>query len=258
MPTHKSIFITGAGSGIGRATALHFARNSWFVGLCDREEEKIAALASEIGKDQAVPLPCDVIEFASVETAISRFAEKTAGRMDVQFNCAGVLFMGRIPDVSLEQQHLTVDVNVKGILNCIYAGLPLLRDTGGARVLNMSSASAVYGVPELAVYSATKFAVRGLTEALNIEFETLGIVVSDIMAAYVQTPMIQDAETLATSVEKMGVHIAPQQVAQTVWEAAHGSKVHWKVGGLLKFQIFISNLLPFLNRRIIRLLTFAP
>jgi NAD(P)-dependent dehydrogenase (short-subunit alcohol dehydrogenase family) len=256
MKPNKSIFITGAASGIGRATALHFARNGWFVGLADLDEEKNEALALEIGEN-AVALTCDVTDFDLVQTAIGLFSEKTGDRMDVQFNNAGVISMGRFVDVPLEEQRFTVDVNFTGILNCIHAGLPMLRNTPGARILNMSSASAVYGSPELSVYSATKFAVRGLTEALNIEFEPLGITVSDIMAPYVQTPMILDAAVQASSVDKMGVNITPEQVAEVVWKAAHGRKVHWKVGGLLKFLVFITNLLPFISRGLVRLLAFS-
>ena len=101
----------------------------------------------------------------------------------------------------------------------------------------MSSASAVYGAPELAVYSSSKFAVRGLTEALNIEFEKYGIWVCDIMAPYVSTPMITNAENKATSVEKLGVGVTPEQVAETVLKATKKKKVHWLISTKLKFLV---------------------
>ena len=84
----------------------------------------------------------------------------------------------------------------------------------------MSSGSAGYGIPELAVYSSTKHAVKGITEALNIEFESYDIFVCDIMPNYVATPMVNDAEHQAKSVEKMGVNLTTQQVAEVVWKAA--------------------------------------
>ena len=94
----------------------------------------------------------------------------------------------------------------------------------------MSSTSAEYGSPDHAVYSASKFFVKGLTEALNIEFEPLGIQVSAIIAPYVNTPMVNNASVKAASVQKLGVKIEANQVAQTVWKAAHGNKVIWRVG----------------------------
>lgn len=118
----------------------------------------------------------------------------------------------------------------------------------------MSSASAVYGVPELATYSASKFAVRGLTEALSIEFEQYDITVSDIMAPYVQTPMLTEASRIATSVDRLGVNLTPEMVAKTVWKAAHGKKVHWKTGFVLKLIVFASSCFPFANRTAIRIL----
>jgi NAD(P)-dependent dehydrogenase (short-subunit alcohol dehydrogenase family) len=257
MENQKSIFITGAGSGIGRATAVYFARQGWFVGLADRDEKAVSALAFEIGGAGVLGLACDVSDPASVAAAVGNFSEKTGGRMDVLFNCAGVLFMGRFEQVDFPLHLKTVSVNLVGILHGIHESLPLLRKTGGARIINMSSASAVYGTPELSVYAATKFAVRGLTEALNIEFEDMGIVVSDIMAPYVQTPMILDAPVQAASVEKLGVHLTPEDVAAVVWQAVHGRRVHWQVGGRFKLLYFFSALMPFANRWLIRRLAIS-
>jgi len=118
---------------------------------------------------------------------------------------------------------------VKGVINGIHAALPYLRRAPDARIVTMSSASAVYGVPEEAVYSASKFAVRGLTEGLNIELERDGIWVCDVMVGYVATPMVIAAERQAKSVEIVGVNVKPSQVAETVFAAVEGSKVHWFV-----------------------------
>lgn len=95
----------------------------------------------------------------------------------------------------------------------------------------MCSASAVYSTPELAVYAATKHGIRGLTEALNIEFAPLDIHVGDIMVSFVQTPMVSQAETRATSLDRLGAVIGPDTVAQTVHKAYQKRKVHWHLGG---------------------------
>jgi short-subunit dehydrogenase len=123
-----------------------------------------------------------------------------------------------------------MEVNIHGVVYCIDAALAALKRTPGAHIVSMSSTSAEYGVPDHAVYSASKFFVRGLTEALNIELERDGIQVSAILVAYVKTPMVEDAPVKAASVAKLGVKVEPQTVAETVWKAAHGKKVLWRVG----------------------------
>ncbi|MCF6247906.1 MAG: SDR family oxidoreductase [Desulfobacula sp.] len=253
----KTILITGAASGIGRATALYFASRNWFVGLFDLNMKGLEDLHKKIGPENSCFLHMDVTSSESVQSCVNFMADKTGSRLDLLFNCAGVLFMGVNSKINLSNQKKTVDINLGGILNCIDACLPLLKQTQDAVIVNMSSASAVYGTPELAVYSATKHAVRGLTEALNIELASKGIHVCDIMAPYVKTPMILEAEHKATSVSRLKVSITPEQVAKVVFSAQGKKKVHWHVGGLLKLLVVITTLLPFAKRFLIKTLAFS-
>lgn len=253
----KSIFITGAGSGIGRATALHFATRNWFVGLFDIDEGHLSELAEKIGTGRCCYRRMDVTRPAEVAAAVALFRARAGGRMDVLFNCAGVLRMGPHYQIDLDDQQKIVSVNFGGILNCIQTCFELLQETPRAHVVNMSSASAVYGTPELAVYSATKHAVGGLTEALNIEFEPHDIQVCDVLAPYVQTPLIADSKVKATSVKKLGIHLQPEDVALMVWQAVHGRRVHWYVSASLKLLVLISWAFPFARRQLVKLLTFS-
>ncbi|MCJ7772241.1 MAG: SDR family oxidoreductase [Desulfobacterales bacterium] len=249
MNSKKTIFITGAASGIGRATALFFAQKGWFVGLFDIDEKALAGLSKQIGKDNSCFKKTDVSRYEMVKESVSFFSGYTGGRMDVLFNCAGILRMGYFEEIEHAEQINEVDVNLKGVINSIYAAFLILKNTQDARIITMCSASAIYGTPELATYSATKFAVRGLTEALNIEFERHDIIVSDILVPYVQTPLL-DQKRKAASIEKLGIDITPEQVADTVWKAAHGKKVHWMMK--LTLLRFIAWLLPFARKRIIK------
>jgi len=258
MGGRKSIFITGAGLGIGRETALYFASKGWFVGLFDIVEENISSLAAEIGEENCCHQVMDVTDIDSVRAATESFGNAAGGRMDVLFNNAGILSMGPHYKIPLESQTKIVDVNINGILNCIHAGFDLLAGTPSSRIINMSSASSLYGTPELAVYSATKFAVCGLTEALNIEFEPHDIVVSDILAMYVKTPMILDAEVQAKSVGMLGIRTMPEDVAKVVWKAAHGRRVHRHVGWFLKILVFVTWAFPFTNKAATKFLSFSP
>ena len=141
-------------------------------------------------------------------------------------------------------------LNVKGILNCIHAGFGMLKQTRGAHIINMSSVSSLYGAPELAVYSSTKFAVRGLTEALNIEYASLGITVCDIAVAYVKTPMVLDAAHKASSVNRLGVRVKPEDVAESVWKSSHANKLHRQVDLLTKAFSVSVRLFPFAVKQV--------
>lgn len=218
----KSIFVTGAASGIGKATAKLFAERGWRVGLFDVDQDGLAALEGEIGADRCVRGALDVTSESAWRDAIAAFGQKTDGKLDALFNCAGILRMGRFEELPPSESQKQVQVNVMGVVYGIYAALPLLEATPGACIVNMSSASAIYGTPELAVYSATKFAVRALTEALDLEFRKKGIRVADIMPGYVATPMVSNQTYRAKSLKTMGVKLTAEDIAAHVWQAVTG------------------------------------
>jgi len=239
----KSIFITGAAAGIGAETARLFAARGWLVGASDVDGAALASLQRELGSDKVIIKVADVRDFGAVETAIREFASAADGQLDAVFANAGVLFMGPHENVTRAQKDLLVDVNVRGVVHTFDAAFPFLRQTPGAHALAMCSTSAEYGAPEHAVYSATKFFVRGLTEALNIEYRRHDIQVSAIYVAYVQTGMVFDAKIKPASIERMGVKVAPGQVAEAAWRAVHGSRSHWRVGADARLMNWVARLL---------------
>ncbi|WP_022980678.1 SDR family NAD(P)-dependent oxidoreductase [Ideonella sp. B508-1] len=237
----KSIFVTGAGSGIGLAVVRHFADRGWRVGMADLNLDALRRQAEALS-GQVETFAVDVTDAASVARAVAAFSGDRPS-IDVLFNSAGILDMRCFDQPPLARLHQIVDVNVTGVINSIHAALPHLNRSGaGARVITMGSASGLYGIPEEAVYSASKFAVRGLTEALNIEMAAQGIWVSDIVVAYVQTPMIEQAEHTAKSVTLLGYAAQPEQVAEVAWQAAHERRVHWYVGGAEAMQAHLESL----------------
>jgi NAD(P)-dependent dehydrogenase (short-subunit alcohol dehydrogenase family) len=219
----QTIFITGAASGIGRATAELFASKGFFVGLYDVDQAGLDSLR--------LPSSCsgrlDVTDLDAFKGAVEAFGVAGGGRMDVLFNCAGILRMGAFDQVSAQDAHKEIAINVGGVVNGIYASLPLLEETTGSIIVNMSSASAIYGTPDHSVYSATKFAVRGLTEALELELRPRGIRVADVMPPYVATPMVHDQKIKSHMLETFGVETTAEDVAAVVWKAAQGNRVHW-------------------------------
>jgi len=231
MTDARSIFITGAARGIGAETARLFLARGWRVGASDVDAEALSAFGREPGGERLSAHPADVRDFVAIESALGDFTQATGGRLDAVFANAGVLFMGPDERITRSQKDLLVDVNVRGVMHTIDAAFPYLARTPGARVVAMSSTSAEYGSPHHAVYSATKFFVRGLTEALDIEYRAHGIRVAGIYVPYVQTGMVFDAPVKPASIERLGVKIPPRRVAETVWRAVNGRhRVHWRVG----------------------------
>jgi NAD(P)-dependent dehydrogenase (short-subunit alcohol dehydrogenase family) len=253
----KSIFVTGAASGIGKATSLLFAKRGFKVGCYDVDVDGARKVAEEIGSGTSYGR-IDVANAESWNTAVEDFAS-AAGRMDVLFNCAGILRMGRFEDVSPEDCRKQLDVNVMGVILGIHRCLPLLERTArepaddgaaGSVIVNMSSASAVYGQPELAVYSATKFAVRALTEALDVELRAKGIRVVDVMPGYVDTPMVHSQTHTARTLDRLGIKLTADDVAEVVWKAAHGRGLHYVPQTNVALLGRIGGLIPELGRAV--------
>jgi NAD(P)-dependent dehydrogenase (short-subunit alcohol dehydrogenase family) len=161
------VAITGGGRGIGAAAALRFAREGWRVAIVDRDAETLEESARALGTSCVWSGIADVTAYESLATAAASIGDRT-GRVDVLVNNAGILRVGPFETISPQDAEEQVRVNVLGVINGVYAFFERLRTTPGARVINLASASSIYGTPDFAVYSATKFAVRGLTEALEI------------------------------------------------------------------------------------------
>ena len=247
----KSIFITGAASGIGKATAKLFADRSWFVGLYDVNEAGLAEVEQEIGSENCIKAKLDVRSREDWKAAVDAFGQETDGRMTVLFNNAGVGRHGWFEDISGEDNDWVVDVNVKGVINGVEAALPLLKQTPGARIVNTASTAGVVGSPKLAVYSATKFAVRGLTEALDVEFSNLGIRVTSLMPWFIDTPILDMGkadganEKMSDMIREQGQAVYPVELAaEKAWDAAHGKETHYMAGKMAERTRFIQRFMP--------------
>lgn len=246
----KTIFITGGGSGIGRAVAVYFANKGWFVGLADVNARGLEETAALLPVGQSSTHVMDVTERAQWAVALADFAQVGGGRLDVLFNNAGLGYGGEFPDLSPERADRLIAVNFNGVVNGIYEALSYLKATPGSAIVNTSSAAGLYGAAGLSVYSATKFAVRGLTEALDIEFAGHGIKVRSIMPSFIDTPLLDETvpgsnQTSRERVKAAGLEFTPVEVvAETVWNAAHGNKVHSVVGKTAKKLAFAARWMP--------------
>lgn len=247
----KSIFITGAASGIGAETARYFSKRGWFCGLYDVNLQGLEQVEIELGPTNCMIAKLDVRSRDDWKAAMEAFSDATDGAMNVLFNNAGVGRHGWFEDVTTQDNDLIVDVNVKGVINGVRVALPLLKATAGARIVNTASAAGLVGTPKLAVYSATKFAVKGLTEALDVEFRDLDIRVTSLMPWFIDTPILDIADKPGTNISmsdqlrESGMNVYPvSMAAEKAWEAAHGKKMHYAVGKEAERTHLLSRWLP--------------
>lgn len=227
--SRKSIFITGAASGMGRETALLFAEKGWFVGAYDVNTEGLKDLQAELGAENCLTRRLDVTDRMDFRAALDDFAPAAGGRLDILYNNAGIGRGGPFHQQPFEDILAVVQVNLIGVLNGIYEAVPLLKATPNSLCFTTSSSSATFGMPGIAVYSATKHAVKGLTEALSVEFRALGIRVADILPGLIDTPILPPGVAEAAPKDGMFRAMHPSEVAKVVWEAYHSERLHWFV-----------------------------
>ncbi|KAA0694099.1 short-chain dehydrogenase [Halopseudomonas laoshanensis] len=225
----QSIFITGAASGMGRETARLFQQQGWFVGAFDLNQSGLEALQAELGAENCMTGQLDVSDKAAFERAVNAFSEATGERMDILFNNAGIAMRGFFDEMPFDEQMRIVQVNFIGVLNGIYTALPLLKATPNALCFTTSSSSATMGMPLIAVYSATKHAVKGLTEALSNEFRRHDIRVADVLPGLIRTGMPDEALLAAAAETGAFRVIEAVEVAKVVWQAYQADTLHWYV-----------------------------
>ena len=246
--TRKAIFITGGGSGIGRAIAQKFSSEGWFVGLGDIDEAGMAGTTELIGQSYSYSHRLDVRDRKAWDEALFAFASAAGDRIDVLANNAGIPIGGSLSENSVDEIERCLDINLKGVLFGAQAALPYLQKTApGSCLLNTASAAGIYGTGGASVYSATKFGVRGITESLDAEWAEFGIKVADLCPSFIETPLLDHTpnaksnESVRQRVAEAGLELTPaSDVAQAAWDAVHGDKLHWVVGKTARRIAFAS------------------
>lgn len=189
----KVAFVTGAGTGIGRATALAFAAEGAAVAVAGIVEDDVAETARLVEADsgRALALACDVTSEDDVQVALARTVE-AFGRLDVAFNNAGVE-QSRTPLADLTAREWTriIDVDLTGVFLCLKHQIPLMRATGGGAIVNTSSGAGVIGIAGQAGYAAAKWGVIGMSRSAALEVVGDGIRINVVAPGIIDTAMIE-------------------------------------------------------------------
>jgi short-subunit dehydrogenase len=234
--TNKIVIVTGASTGIGRETVLAFAAAGARVVAAARN----AAQLQELAADNVLAVPTDVTRDDDVkrlvETTLARF-----GRVDILVNNAGFGIRATVENTAFEDAHRLMEVNFFGVLRCTQAVLPQMKKQGRGQIVNVGSVLSLLATPRNSIYSASKFAVRALSDSLRIELRGTGIDVILIMPGYTDTPFFENQVRYGGPVRigpMKGVH--PRTVARAILRACARRKrevvltIPGKFGAFLK------------------------
>jgi NAD(P)-dependent dehydrogenase (short-subunit alcohol dehydrogenase family) len=254
MSDQKVVLVTGASSGVGQATARVLAHKGYKVFGTSRQPLGVALTPN------VEMLALDVRDDESVAACLQAVISKE-GRLDVLVNNAGYELAGAFEEVSLDEAKAQFETNFFGVIRMIKAVLPLMRRQGHGQIINISSLSGLSPIPFMGIYSASKFALEGYTEALRVEVKPFHIHVSQIEPGFLNTPMMKSRQVAASLIdeydpwrrrslkavrEQEEKGPGPELVAETVLKiiASSAPRLRYVIGQQAKSAVLLRQLLP--------------
>ena len=248
---NKVVVITGASSGIGEASAIKFAKKNAKVVLVARRKEKLLQVQKEISKytDSILVCQCDISNKGQVKEMCDVVLD-TFGRIDVLVNNAGFVIYGRVLELSIEDIESQMETNYFGMIYCTKNFLPHMIEQRTGHIVNVASVGASFGIPGVASYCATKFAMLGFSEGLKHELFGTGVDITVVSPIGVNTPLF-DHPSFENFTRPTMITLNPQTVANAVIKAANSSRLEIVVPSVARIGIWAKQNFPYFINPII-------
>jgi len=232
----KTVIVTGAGSGIGRATALAFAEQGARIAACDVDQGRLDALTAELGDRALVVRRVDVADRAQM-AGFADAVHALAGAGDVVVNNAGVALGGSFLDTSLDDMDWLLGINLRGVIHGCHFFVPRMAARRAGHVINISSIFGIYPAPNVTAYVASKFAVLGFSQSLRTELAPHQVGVTAICPGMIATSIVADGrlaggvgDRRARMVERFKTGTPPARVAEVILDAVRTNPAVRTVG----------------------------
>ena len=249
---NKVVLITGASSGIGKQTAIEFAKLGSSIILVARRKNKLEQVENELKQFNVNTLVCvcDVSKKDQVEE-LSKIVLQKFDSVDILVNNAGFAIYGSVSDLSINEIESQMETNYFGMIYCVKNFLPLMLKKKSGHIVNVASVGASFSVPGVSSYCATKFAMLGFSEGLKHELYGTGVGLTVVSPIMVRTPLFEHPSFTNFSKFSTGVSLSSETVAKTIIKASNSSRLEIVVPSVARAAIWFKQTFPFLINPII-------
>ena len=242
---NKVVLITGASSGIGKETAIEFAKLGATIVLVARRKDKLKQTTNELKKFDVTTLlcQCDVSKKDQVEKMANVVIEKF-GTLDILVNNAGFAIYGSVSDLSVDEIESQMETNYFGMVYCVKNFLPTMLNKKSGHIVNVASVAASFGLPGIASYCASKFAMLGFSEGLKHELKGTGVGITVVSPIMVRTSFF-DHPSFKKMPKYSPTSLNSRTVAKTILRAANSPRLEIIVPSVVRGAVWLKNTFPY-------------
>lgn len=248
----KTVVVTGASSGIGRSTVLNFAEQQVkAIVLVSRNKERISQVATEIAdKCEFILFSCDVSDKSEV-LKLAKDVLSVYDHIDILVNNAGIGILGKVADQSIEEIEQVTKTNYFGMIYCTKAFLDSMLRKKSGHIINVASLAASFGIPGLAAYCGSKFAILGFSESLKHELRGTGVRVTVVSPIGVKTNFFEHQSFGNKFKNKERYYLDPHSVSKAIIRASTSNRLEIVVPFYMRGGIWLKNTIPFIVNPIV-------